>query len=65
MRSARDLVKGSRLRRSDSGANEIGELPVPGQQFRNALGRMVGDPCEDVGEIGLRVDTVELCRLDQ
>jgi len=40
-------------------------LPVPGQQFGDALGRMVGDPRQDIGEIGVRIETVELCRLDQ
>ena len=31
-------------------------LPVPGQQFGDAFGRVVGGPREDVGEIGLRVE---------
>jgi hypothetical protein len=31
-------------------------LPVPGQQFGDAFGRVIGGPREDVGEIGLRVE---------
>jgi hypothetical protein len=50
---------------SGGGADRIGGLPVPGQQFGNAFGGVVGDPREDVGEIGLRIEAVELCRLDQ
>jgi hypothetical protein len=40
-------------------------LPVPGQEFGNAPRRMVGDAGEHVGDIVLRVETVELCALDQ
>ena len=50
---------------SGSGADGSGGLPVPRQQVGDAFGRVVGDPREDVGEIGLRVDAVEFCCLDQ
>ena len=40
-------------------------MPVPGQEFGNAPRRMVGDADEHVGEIVLRVETVELGTLDQ
>jgi hypothetical protein len=41
---------------SGGGAEGIGGLPVPGRQFGDAFSGVVGDPREDVGEIGLRVD---------
>ena len=50
---------------SGGGTDGIGRLPVPGQQLGDAFGRVVGDPGKDVGEIGLRIEAVELCRLDQ
>ena len=38
----------------------------PGQKvFVLALGTTGDDPCDDVGEIGLRVDVVELAGLDE
>ena len=40
-------------------------MPIPGQEFGNAPRRMVGDADEHVGEIVLRVETVELGTLDQ
>jgi len=43
----------------------VGGLPVPGQEFGNAPGRVVGDAGEHVGEVVLRVETVELGALDQ
>jgi hypothetical protein len=51
--------------RSGRSADGIGGLPVPGQKVGDASGRVVGDPGQDIGEIGLRIDAVELCRLDQ
>jgi hypothetical protein len=40
-------------------------LPVPGQEFGNAPGGMVGNAGEHVGEVELRIETVELGALDQ
>jgi hypothetical protein len=40
-------------------------LPVPGQEFGDTSGRMIGDAGEHVGDIVLRVETVELGGLDQ
>ena len=40
-------------------------LPVPGQELVEALGRMLGDASEHVGEPGLRIDVVHLRRDDQ
>ena len=40
-------------------------LPVPGQQFVDAIDRMVGDSCEDVAQIGLRVASVHFGGLDE
>ena len=42
--------------------------PIPagrGQQLGDALGGMIGDASEDIGEPGARIDSVELARLDQ
>jgi hypothetical protein len=36
---------------------------MPGQEFVQAVTRVLGDPFENVGEPGLRVDVVELRRL--
>jgi hypothetical protein len=41
-------------------------LPVPGQQLGDALGRMILQARQQVGEPGLRIDVIELgglCRL--
>ena len=40
-------------------------LPVPGQQFEEALGRVIVQARQHVGEPGLRVDVIELGSLDQ
>jgi hypothetical protein len=40
-------------------------LPVPGQEFGDAPGGMVGDAGEHVGKVVLRVKTVEVGALDQ
>jgi len=37
--------------------------PVPGEQLADAVHRVIGDAGEDVGEVGLRVDGVELAGL--
>jgi hypothetical protein len=37
-----------------------GGLPVPRQQYGDALGGMIGNACENVGEPGARIDVVEL-----
>ena len=42
---------------SGGSADGIGGLPVPGQQFGNALGGVIGNLRQDVGEIGLWVAT--------
>ena len=42
----------------------VERLPVPGQEFADA-GWVVGDAGEHVGEIVLRVETVELGAFDQ
>jgi hypothetical protein len=39
--------------------------PIPGQEFVNAPGRVIGQASEHVGEPGLRVDIVELGGGDQ
>ena len=39
--------------------------PVPGEQFVETVLGDVGDAREDVGEPGLRIDVVELCRTDE
>ena len=38
---------------------------MPGEELREPLDRMIGDPAEHVGEPGLRIDVVELGRADQ
>jgi hypothetical protein len=38
-------------------------MPIPGQQFVEFLGRMLGDARENVGEPGLRINIVHLGRL--
>lgn len=53
-----------RSERSGSG-RDGGVVPAPGQQVCYPVGRMIGQPGEDVGEPGLRVDVTEICRLDQ
>jgi hypothetical protein len=40
-------------------------LPVPGQEFGDAPCRMVGDAVEQVGDVVLRVESVELGALNQ
>jgi len=40
-------------------------LPVPGQEFGNAPRRVVRDADEHVGEVVLRIETVELGAFDQ
>jgi hypothetical protein len=41
-------------------SGEILSVPIPGQELVNALGGMIGQAREDVGEPGLRIDVVEL-----
>ncbi len=43
----------------------LGFLPVPGEELVEALGRMLGDAGEHVGEPGLGIDVVHLRRVDQ
>src|ERR1700723_1241821 len=38
---------------------------IPGQQFVNAINRMVGDPFEHTAEVELRIETVQSCRSQQ
>lgn len=40
-------------------------FPVPGKQFMETVLRDVGDAAEHIGEPGLGVDVVELCRTDE
>ena len=40
-------------------------MPVPGQEFGNSPGRVVRDADEHVGEVVLRIETVELGAFDQ
>lgn len=47
------------------GALQALHFPVPGQQLGDAPGRVILQTCGQVGELGLRIDVVELCRLDQ
>ena len=46
-------------------SGDVLRTPIPGQQFVNALGGMIGQASEHVGEPGLRVDIVELGGGDQ
>src|SRR5204863_9562950 len=46
-------------------AGGIERLPVPGQEFGDPAGWVVSDAGEHVGEIMLRVETVELGAFDQ
>ena len=39
--------------------------PIPGQEFVEPVSRVPGNAGEHVGEIGLRIDTCELGRLDE
>ena len=43
----------------------LSSSPSPGQQIGDMAGRMGGEPFEDVAQPGLRIDAVELGRLDQ
>ena len=40
-------------------------LPVPGEEFVQPELRLLGDAGENVGELGLRVDVVELGGADE
>ena len=40
-------------------------FPVPGQELVDLSYRMIGQPCENVGEPGVRIDVVELGSLDE
>ena len=40
-------------------------MPIPGQQFFDFGNGRFGDAGEDIGKPGLRVDIVELCRVEQ
>jgi hypothetical protein len=40
-------------------------LPVPGQEFGDAAGRMVGNAGEHIGEVMLRIESVKLGAFDQ
>src|SRR5438045_4006642 len=45
---------------SGGSAGDVERLPVPGQEFGNAPRRMVGDAGEQVGDVVVRVESVEL-----
>src|SRR5262249_28272252 len=51
--------------RSGSVSDACRRAPIPGQKLVDALGRMIWQPSEDVGEPGLRIDVVELCGRDE
>ena len=38
--------------------------PVPGQEFADPLGGMIGQPRQHIGEPGLRIDAVQLGAFD-
>src|SRR5580704_18906022 len=59
------VVSARRVGRLCGSAGGVERLPVPGQEFGDTSGRMIGDTGEHVGDIVLRVETVELCGLDQ
>jgi hypothetical protein len=40
-------------------------VPIPGQQLADTIDRMVGDACEDIAQIGLRIASVHPCGLDE
>src|SRR4029077_3085203 len=48
-------------------AELAGRLPVPGEKFVQlvALGLTGDDALQHIGQIGLRIEFVELCRVDQ
>ena len=48
-----------------SGGSTAFCAPVPGQQFGDPLGRIIGHSRENISEPGLRIDIVELGGLDQ
>src|SRR5271170_5245929 len=50
---------------SRSFSSNVLPVPVPGQQFVNALGRVIRQAGEHVGEPRLRIDIVELGGGDQ
>lgn len=39
--------------------------PVPGQQFVDAAGGVVGDAGQNIGQPGLRIGVVQFCRDDE
>ncbi len=43
----------------------LARFPCPGQQIVDALGRVIRQPRQDVGQPRLGIDVVELCGLDQ
>ena len=43
----------------------VSQADVPRQEFFDAVDRMVGDACEDVRQIGFRIDSVQFGRADQ
>ena len=54
-----------RGRAQAASAGGVDRLPVPGQEFGDAPGRVVGNASEHVGEVMLCVETVELGAFDQ
>jgi hypothetical protein len=48
-----------------AGAGGVERLPVPGQEFGNARRQVVSNAGEHVGEVVLRIETVELGAFDQ
>ncbi len=51
--------------RSGSFSGAVVLAPIPGQELVDALGGMIGQPSQHIGEPGLRIDIVELGGGDQ
>ena len=56
---------GGRIAPSSRFSGDILWTPIPRQKLVDALGRMIWQPGKDVGEPGLRIDTVELRGRDE
>ena len=53
------------LRHQLSIACDILRAPIPGQKLVDTVGRMIGQPSEDVGKPGVQIDVVELRGRDE
>jgi hypothetical protein len=59
------VARGSELPCSGCLGRRLLSRPVPWQELVDAIGRVIGDAGQHVGEPGLRIDVVELCGDDQ